>query len=160
LTLRLAAGRSDPAGKAEDEAEARRAFGEIVEFAPDDPVARRRLGDLLRAHGGFEDAARPYETLAPPAPDHASVSLLLAAAAQGLGRLEAAVKWTEKAGAASAPTDTAAINARALAATYLAWGRLDALAASHVDDAKAIAVRLRRVVGGEQGRAPHGIRAV
>jgi Ca-activated chloride channel family protein len=152
LYLRLAARRADAPGKAEDEAEARRAFGEIVEFAPDDPVARRRLGDLLRAHGWFEDASRQYETLSRLAPDDASVALLLAAAAEGNGRLEAAVKWTEKAGAASAPSDTAAVNARAFAATYLAWGRLDAVAGRRTDEVKAITTRLRRVVATEQAK--------
>jgi hypothetical protein len=31
-----------------------------VEFAPLDELARRRLGDLYRAHGWFEDAYRQY----------------------------------------------------------------------------------------------------
>ncbi|HRI69170.1 MAG TPA: VIT domain-containing protein, partial [Polyangium sp.] len=47
LHLRIAAREKDPVQKAYHQAEAQRAFGEIVEFAPDDPVARRRLGDLL-----------------------------------------------------------------------------------------------------------------
>src|SRR5690606_16504366 len=41
-----------------DQAEARRTFGEIVEFAPEDPLARRHLGDLLAAHGWHEEALR------------------------------------------------------------------------------------------------------
>ena len=53
----------------EDEAEARRVFGEIVEFSPQDALARRRLGDLYRAHGWFEDAYRQYQTLATITPD-------------------------------------------------------------------------------------------
>ena len=53
---------------------------------PDDPIARRRIGDLLRAHGWYEDAARQYETLARLTPDDASVPLLLAAAAGGHGQ--------------------------------------------------------------------------
>src|SRR5262249_32730284 len=56
LYLRLAARAQDPAQKAADEAEGRRAFGEIVEFSPDDPIARRRIGDLLRAHGWYSEA--------------------------------------------------------------------------------------------------------
>src|ERR671929_11805 len=66
--------------KETDQNEARRAFGEIVEFAADDPLARRRLGDLLRAHGWFREAQRQYQTLARLSPDDPSVSLLLAAA--------------------------------------------------------------------------------
>ncbi|HLM73647.1 MAG TPA: AgmX/PglI C-terminal domain-containing protein, partial [Polyangiaceae bacterium] len=128
LSLRLAARAASPEEKALDEAEARRAFGEIVEFAPDDPVARRRLGDLLRAHGWFADAARQYETLALLAPDDPSVALLRAAAAEGLGKLEEAVRWTEKGGSAGAPDveQSPAFTARAFSATYLAWGILAA----------------------------------
>ena len=74
-----------------DGEEARRAFGEIVEFAPDEPVARRRLGDLLRAHGWFEEARRQYETLAKLSPDDPSVQLLIASTSEGLGKLEEAV---------------------------------------------------------------------
>ncbi len=147
LYLRIAARGKDPAQKALDEADARRAFGEIVEFAPDDPIARRRIGDLLRAHGWYAEAARQYETLARLAPDDASVALLLAAAAEGMGKLEEAVKWTEKGGASGAPdTDLGpARTARAFAATWLSWGRLAALAAGRADEAKALAARLARV---------------
>jgi tRNA-guanine family transglycosylase len=53
----------------DDEPEARRVFSEIVEFAPQDELARRRLGDLYRAHGWFEDAYRQYQTLATIRPD-------------------------------------------------------------------------------------------
>src|SRR6185295_11901900 len=42
LYLRLAKRAASPEQKALDEAEARRAFGEIVEFSPEDPIARRR----------------------------------------------------------------------------------------------------------------------
>jgi Ca-activated chloride channel family protein len=82
LSLRLSKRAPEGPERALHEAEARQAFGEIVEFAPDDPVARRRLGDLLRAHGWYAEAARQYETLARLAPDDASVALLLSAAAQ------------------------------------------------------------------------------
>jgi Ca-activated chloride channel family protein len=151
LHLRLAARAVSPEQKAIDEAEARRTFGEIVEFAPEDPAARRRLGDLLRAHGWYEEAARQYETLARLAPDDASVALLLAAAAQGTGKLEEAVSWTEKGGAAGAPdmAQSPAQTARALAATYLAWGRLSAQEAGRKDEVEALAARLRRVRAGE-----------
>ena len=147
LYLRLAGRAPEPAQKALDEGEARRAFGEIVEFAPDDPIARRRIGDLLRAHGWYADAARQYETLARLAPDDAAVALLLASAAQGLGKLEEAVKWTEKGGASGAPDadQSPAHTARAFAATWLSWGRLEALQANRADEARALAARLARV---------------
>jgi tetratricopeptide (TPR) repeat protein len=160
LSLRLAARAKDPAERALDEAEARRAFGEIVEFAPEDPVARRRLGDLLRAHGWFAEASRQYETLARLAPDDASVSLLLAAAAEGRGLLEAAVKWSEQAGAAGAPNEaqSPAVTARAFAATWLGAGLLDAQKAGRADEAKTLASRLLRITATE--RHPRGARVV
>ena len=148
LYLRAASRAKDDGDKALDAAEAKRAFGEIVEFAPDDPVARRRLGDLLRAHGWFAEAERQYQTLARLSPEDPSVALLLAAAAEGLGRLEEAVKWTEKGGAAGAP-DVAqgpAVTARALASTYLAWGLDEARKQKKPDEEKAVAARLARVL--------------
>ena len=160
LYLRLAARGKDAAQKAADDAEARRAFGEIVEFSPDDPVARRRLGDLLRAHGWFEDATRQYETLARLAPDDGSVALLLAAAAEGQGKLESAVKWSEQAGSAGDPGQlgSPASTARAFAVTYLAWGRLDAMTQHRDDEARAITARLTRVMATETRRNAHGAR--
>lgn len=152
LYLRLAARAATPEQRAADEIEARRAFGEIVEFSPDDPIARRRLGDLLRAHGFYADAARQYETLARLAPDDAGVPLLLAAAAEGLGKLEEAVKWTEKGGAAGAPDaeQGGARTARAFAATYLAWGRLSAIEGGRAEEAQALGARLARVLSSER----------
>ncbi len=163
LFLRLAARASSPEEKAADEAEARRAFGEIVEFAPDDPVARRRLGDLLRSHGWHDEAARQYETLAKLTPDDPAVYLLLASAAEGLGKLEEAVKWTEKAGASGAPDQpqSAASTARALALTYLAWERDAARTAGRKDDVEALAARAARLVSGgtAAGSKTRGARA-
>ncbi len=146
LFLRLAARVPVAAERAATIAEARRAFGEIVEFSPSDPVARRRLGDLLRAHGWHAEARRQYETLAQLTPDDATVALLIAAAAQGEGRLEEAVRWTEKGIDAGAP-DVAqgpAVTARTFATTFLAWGRLDA--AQREKEREALAARARRLL--------------
>jgi hypothetical protein len=153
LYLRLAKRAPTPEQKAQDELEAKRAFGEIVEFAPDDPVARRRLGDLLRAHGWFDEAARQYETLARLAPDDSSIALLLAAAAEGRGKLEEAVRWTEKGGAAGAPDaeQSPARTARAFAAAYLAWGRLAAKQAGKKDEEEGLKARYDRVVSADRG---------
>jgi Ca-activated chloride channel family protein len=156
LYLRLA-GREAGADRARDEAEARRAFGEIVELAPDDPVARRRLGDLLRAHGWFAEAARQYETLARLSPDDPGATLLLAAADEGLGKLESAVKRAEQAGAAGDARGSGA-TARAFAATYLAWGQLDAAAAGRGGEADRIAARRARVISAEPGGGARGTR--
>ena len=78
------------------EDEARRAFSEIVEFAPFDELARRRLGDLYRAHGWFEEAYRQYETLATIRPDDSTVLLLQAQAAAGAGRVDEALRLEQR----------------------------------------------------------------
>ena len=108
--LRLSHREAGRAPRTRDADEARRTFGELVEFAPEDPVARRRLGDLLRAHGWYEEAFRQYETLAQLTPDDPAVPLLLAAAAQGMGRIEEAVSWAEKAASAGSPDGTSPLS--------------------------------------------------
>jgi Ca-activated chloride channel family protein len=150
LYLRLAERAPDAARKAELLAEGRRAFGEIVEFSPDDPVSRRRLGDLLLSHGFFAEAARQYETLSALTPDDSKILLLRAAAAEGQGLLEEALKWAEKGGASGAPDGSsgAAVTARALAATHLAWARLAALAGNRGEELEALAARANRVLSG------------
>ncbi|MFO0546882.1 MAG: VIT domain-containing protein [Polyangiaceae bacterium] len=149
LFLRIASKATKPEDKESAEHEAKRSFGEIVEFSPDDPVARRRLGDLYRAHGYFAEATRQYETLAKLMPDDPTPAVLLAACSNGLGKLEEAVKWTEKGAEAGAP-DVAQgphATARAFAALFLAWGRMDARAAGHADEVKALNERLEKVLG-------------
>jgi tetratricopeptide (TPR) repeat protein len=144
--LRLAARESG--GDADrDRIEARRTFGELVEFAPDDPAARRRLGDLLRAHGWYDEALRQYLTLQTLTPDDPAVPLLLAAAAQGLGRVEEAVGWAEKAAAAGSPDGKSALSraARATAAAFLAWAHDEALRAGKKEDADKLMARAKRL---------------
>lgn len=152
LYLRLAERATAPADKAELAAEGRRAFGEIVEFAPEDPVARRRLGDLLLAHRFFAEAARQYETLARLTPDDAKVLLLRAAAAEGQGLLEEALKWAEKGGASGAPDGSSgpAVTARALAATHLAWARLAASDAKQAEELDKLSARAERLLAGSR----------
>ena len=131
-----------------DRIEARRTFGELVEFAPDDPAARRRLGDLLRAHGWYDEALRQYLTLQTLTPDDPTVPLLIATAAQGLGRVEEAVGWAEKASAAGSPDGKSALSraARATAATFLAWARDEALRTGKKEDAEKLLARAKRLV--------------
>ncbi len=147
--LRLAS-RESGADADRDRIEARRTFGELVEFAPEDPAARRRLGDLLRAHGWYEEALRQYLTLQTLTPDDATVPLLIASAAQGLGRIEEAVGWAEKASAAGSPDGKSALSraARATASAFLAWAREDALKAGKKDDAEKLLARTKRLVAG------------
>ncbi len=146
LYLRLSVAAKADSEKAELSREAHRAFGEIVEFSPDDPVARRRLGDLLCAHGWFADARRQYETLQALAPDDSSVALLLASAAEGQGLLEEALKWAENGGGVSAPDAQSSLAARALEATYLAWGRQAARSAARTQELDALLARSTRVL--------------
>ncbi|RYZ04457.1 MAG: AgmX/PglI C-terminal domain-containing protein [Myxococcales bacterium] len=150
LYLRHAERAGTPEAKASLQAEGRRAFGEIVEFAPEDPVARRRLGDLLLSHGFYADAARQYETLARLTPDDAQVLLLRARAAEGQGLLEEALKWSEKGGASGPPDGTSgpAATSRALAATHLAWARLTAAEAKRTEELTALRARATRVLSG------------
>lgn len=160
LYLRMSAADKDAKAKAEHEELARRAFGEIVEFAPDDPVARRRLGDLLRAHGWHAEARRQYETLATLTPDDPSVALLLSAAANGEGQLEAAVRWTEKGQGAGAPdVDSGpAATARAFAATFLAWGRLAAREGKRDEEAAQLATRAEQILASDRAKTGSGAR--
>ncbi|HET9931616.1 MAG TPA: hypothetical protein VFQ35_13040, partial [Polyangiaceae bacterium] len=144
--LRLASREQEPFA-ARDAEEARRTFGELVEFASEDPLARRRLGDLLRAHGWFEEAARQYETLSELTPDDASVQLLRALAANGMGRVEEAVRWTEKAASTGAEDGTSPLSlaARAQASTFLSWARSAALAAGRTAEVERLRTRAARI---------------
>ncbi|MEI9947757.1 MAG: VIT domain-containing protein [Pseudomonadota bacterium] len=142
-----------------DAEEARRTFGELVEFAPEDPLSRRRLGDLLRAHGWYEEALRQYETLAALTPDDPSVPLLLAAANQGTGKVEEAVRWAEKAAASGSPDGESqmALAARALASAFLCWARQDSARAGKTVEVEHLRIRAARLAASEQGQ---GVRVV
>ncbi|MFO0661621.1 MAG: AgmX/PglI C-terminal domain-containing protein, partial [Polyangiaceae bacterium] len=136
-----------PGGNEGDVSEARRTFGEIVEFSPQDPVARRRLGDLLRAHGFYDEAFRQYETLGKLTPDDTTVPLLLASAAQGMGRTEEAIRWTEKSSASNSPDGGSGTGrtSRAFASVFLAWARDEAVKAGRKDEADRLRERARRL---------------
>ncbi len=82
--------------RAGQEAEARRAFGELVERAPRDPWTLAYVGDRLRAEGMFDEAVAAYESLARVMPDDAAVSLRLALAHAGAGRLDVSTRLLER----------------------------------------------------------------
>jgi Ca-activated chloride channel family protein len=130
----------------DDELEARRAFSEIVEFAPSDELARRRLGDLYRAHGWYEDAYRQYQTLASIRPDDPAVFLLLAQAAAGAGRIDEALRLeqrlaeTAQPGEATGPARTAIL----WSSVRLAELRKDARAKEDAERLRAYLGRMRR----------------
>lgn len=75
-----------------DEAEARRAFGELCERAPGDPWARAFLGDRLRNEGWFDDAAAAYTALSSLVPGDPAASIRLALAQAGAGRVDIAAR--------------------------------------------------------------------
>jgi len=156
--LRLS-GRAKGVQAERDAEEARRTFGELVEFAPEDPLSRRRLGDLLRAHGWYQEARRQYETLAALAPDDPSVPLLLAAADQGTGKVEEAVRWAEKAAASGSPDGESqvALAARALASAFLCWARQDSGKAGNTVEVERLRARAARLAASEQGQ---GVRVI
>ena len=158
--LRLA-GREQAADADRDRVEARRTFGELVEFAPEDPAARRRLGDLLLAHGWYDEALRQYLTLQTLTPDDPNVPLLLASAAQGLGRVEEAVGYAEKAAAAGSPDGKSALSraARAAASAFLAAAREDALKNGKKEDAEKLDARARRL-NASGGQTADGVRFI
>jgi tetratricopeptide (TPR) repeat protein len=151
--LRLS-GRAKGALAERDAEEARRTFGELVEFAPEDPLSRRRLGDLLRAHGWYEEALRQYETLAALTPDDPSVPLLLAASNQGTGKVEEAVRWAEKAAATGSPDGESqmALAARALASAFLCWARQDSAQNGNTAEVERLRGRAARLAASEQGQ--------
>lgn len=146
--LRLS--RSSPEGSEAaslDLSEAKRTFGELVEFAPEDPAARRRLGDLLLSHGFHDEARRQYETLAVLVPDDPTTGFLVARAARGQGRLEESMKWLDQVAETGDPDSSTgpARTSRALALAYLSWGRDAARREGAVKDAELLLARAQRV---------------
>ncbi|MEI8255866.1 MAG: hypothetical protein WCJ30_09350, partial [Deltaproteobacteria bacterium] len=140
-----------------DESEARRAFSEIVEFAPDDPLARRRLGDIALSHGWADEAYRQFQVLAEVEHDAPDVLLREAMAARLAGRLDEALRLAERVAqmssgdAASSVPDAAAAwigLELAIAATLpgVAHDQVDALRARWRRSSAARAAGALRVV--------------
>jgi Ca-activated chloride channel family protein len=87
---------------------------------------------------------------------------LHAASAQGLGKLDEAVRWAEKVSNDGAPDGDAqglARTARSLAAVYLAWGRLQAAAEQRKDEVDLLRNRTERLLA-QDDRSEHSVRAV
>jgi Ca-activated chloride channel family protein len=158
--LRLADGmRTDPLADAgvrtaigemylrlEREDDARRVFSEIVEFAPLDELARRRLGDLYRAHGWFEDAYRQYATLSEIRPDDPGVLLLLAQAAAGAGRVDEALRLEQRLMETAEPGSREGIARIAQLWSSVRYAKLRDEARSNSDQARlaSLLARMRR----------------
>ncbi len=125
------------------EDDARRTFSEIVEFAPLDELARRRLGDLYRAHGWYEDAYRQYETLATIRPDDPSVLLLLAQAAAGAHRTDEALRLEQRVMETAPPGATGGMARIAQLWSSVRFAELRRNA-SDADQQNALLARMRR----------------
>ena len=76
--------------------EGRRAFGELVERAPLDPWTLGYVGDRLRAEGLHEDALAAYLRLDAATPDDPAVTLRIALAHAGAGRLDVATRLLDR----------------------------------------------------------------
>jgi Ca-activated chloride channel family protein len=85
-------------------------------------------------------------------PDDATISLLRAAASQGLGKVEEAVRWAEKAAGANAPdaSSGSAKTARSLALTYLAWARNEARAKNNKDVLQRLLTRTKSLMAADR----------
>ncbi len=116
------------------EDEARRVFSEIVEFAPLDELARRRLGDLYRAHGWYADAYRQYQTLTEIRPDDPTALLLLAQAAAGAGRVDEALRLERRLMQTAQPGASQGIARTALLWSSVRFARLRKAAKDRNDD--------------------------
>ncbi|UJR84827.1 AgmX/PglI C-terminal domain-containing protein [Sandaracinus amylolyticus] len=125
----------------ENEVEARRVFSEIVEHAPLDPWARRRLGDLYRAHGWADDAYREYGTLARLRPGEGEVLLLLARAAADAHRTDEALRLEQRLGEATEPGVDEGAASHARLWTMVRLARLELAAGD--DEAMRAAIRRR-----------------
>ena len=78
------------------DAEGRRAFGDLIERAPRDPWTLGYVGDRLRAEGLYEDAVAAYLRLDAAMPDDPAVTLRLALAHAGAGRLDVATRLLDR----------------------------------------------------------------
>ena len=120
--------------------EARRVFSEIVERTPLDPWARRRLGDLYRAHEWADDAYREYRTLARLRPGDGGVLLLLARAAADGGRIDEALRLEQR---LSESTDPGVDEGAAGYARLWTQVRLSRLKLDAQDDERRALIRRR-----------------
>ena len=124
--------------------EARRCFSEIVEFSPFAPAARRRLGDLYRNYGWYEDAYRQYETLQAMVPEDESVLVLMAEAAASAGRTDEALRLAERVSQSDTGAGSTADLARLFNLLRLASLRVEARAAGDEAKLKELVRRSRR----------------
>jgi len=131
------------------EEEARRSCSELVEFNPEDPVARRQLGDLFLRHRWYEAAYRQFNTLVSGDGNDGKdpVALLrLAAAAAGMGKTDEALRLERKvaSGEGEPGPDDPRLWARLLTAARLCEMILGAKAANEAEKAQVLERELKR----------------
>ncbi|MBX3232148.1 MAG: VWA domain-containing protein [Labilithrix sp.] len=110
-----------------EDAEGRRAFGDLIERAPRDPWTLGYVGDRLRAEGLYEDAALAYLRLDAAMPDDPAVTLRLALAHAGAGRLDVATRLLDRVAQTGGRGDDGRLGelASVVAASLLANARED-----------------------------------
>src|SRR6185369_11474378 len=109
-----------------------------------DELARRRLGDLYRAHGWYEDAYRQYETLATIRPDDPSVMLLLAQAAAGAHRTDEALRLEQRVMETAPPGATGGVARVAQLWSSVRFAELRQTAGADREQQNALLARMRR----------------
>jgi tetratricopeptide (TPR) repeat protein len=140
------------------EDEGRRAFGELVERAPNDPYARAYAGDRLRDEGLFDEAAATYEALGVLLPGNPAVTLRLALAHAGAGRLDVATRVLDRVAQSGGRTDDAELGelASMTAAALLADARARGAGDAALLDRRSLGLPLPDVAGYVLVRAPVG----
>lgn len=130
--------------------EARRVLSEIVERAPLDPWAHRRLGDLYLAFGWGEGAYREYSTLSRFRPADPEVVLLLARAAAASGRADEALRLEQQLSESVEPGSDQGVAAFARLWTAVRLARLEAAATT--PELRAAVARRERASGALRDR--------
>lgn len=109
------------------DAEGRRAFGDLIERAPRDPWTLGYVGDRLRAEGLYEEAVAAYLRLDAAMPDDPAVTLRLALAHAGAGRLDVATRLLDRVSQTGGRGDDGRLGelASVVSASFLANARGD-----------------------------------
>ena len=128
------------------EMEARRSCSELVEFNPENQLARRQLGDLFLRHKWYSEAYRQFKTLVDSAGDNPIALLRLAAAAAGMGKTDEALRLERKvaSGEGEPGSSDPRLWARLLSAARIAGMILEAKKANEGDKVGALERSLKR----------------
>ena len=140
-------------GRAGNDAESTRTFGELSERAPRDPWVRGFLGDRLRAERRYDDAVAAYSVLEQLVPDDAGATLRLGVAHAEAGRTDLAerlfTRVLETGGRAGNRelSDFGGYLARIYAANALARGGAPSASPADSEELERVARELPREAG-------------